>query len=145
MDNHEAEQRMALNSEVLKAHANRYYTWNLSLFPIAPNSRILDIGCGFGLYFNPLMQLKPAQYTATDYSDSIVNFMKELMSEYPQCAVKKVDILAQSLPQEITKDKMDEVLCFDVLEHLENDELALQNLYHLVAATGAQHLFCPWV
>lgn len=136
-----AELGMSRNAELLKQSVGDYYRWNLSVFPMETHKRILDIGSGPGLYFDALMALEPVIYFATDYSDAFVAELRASFRGRPACRAGMLDLTAATLPPEIISQPFDYVLCFDVIEHIQDDEKAVRNLGRIVRATRAQWLF----
>ena len=132
---------MTANAALLKESVGDYYRWNLSVFPLKKQKRILDVGSGPGLYFDALMEYEPSLYFATDYSPSFVEDIRTSFSGRPGCKAGVLDLTADQLPAGILSERFDYVLCFDVIEHIQDDEKAVRNLVSLVKYTGAEGLF----
>jgi len=131
-----SEEAMSINADSMNGILNAYYAWNLAVFSIEKNSRILDIGCGPGLYFNEIMSYSPSFYLATDYSREYVEQTERLFNDTPGCVARQFDLLSPEMPQWMN-EKFDYVFCFDVIEHLQDDRLALERLCRISKATGA--------
>jgi SAM-dependent methyltransferase len=130
-----AEIAMSRNAESLQG-GNSYYQWNLDVFPIERGRRILDLGCGPGMYFKPIMTYAPELYSA--------NYLKqiELLGHgNANCKTCLLDLLSHSLPEPLVGQRFDYAFCFDVLEHIKEDEKALRNIHRIMTVTGTEWLF----
>ncbi len=101
---------------------------------------VLEVGCGNGVVLSALSELKNLQLTGADIYLSGVKFAK---SEVPQIDFIQMDAL--NIPFE---KKFGAVGCFDVLEHIEEDERVITQLYK--ALKNNSYLFIsvpqyPWL
>jgi SAM-dependent methyltransferase len=81
----------------------------------------LDIGCGNGATLSWLNNNWPeVKSTGVDCSDTA---LKQLAKILPDVSVSQMDITTGSLPENFNL-----VLCLDVLEHIQDDDLAIENL-----------------
>ncbi len=85
---------------------------------------ILDVGCGNGENLICLQQYFPrAKLTGIDVSDKAFEASKDI---FPNINFKGLDIT-----NDFIKEMYELIICFDVLEHIENDLIALQNIYRM--------------
>lgn len=91
----------------------------------SPDRKILDIGCGTGTELEILK--KYGQVSGLDIDDSALNIIKT-----HGCLTIKGDI--ESIHLE--KDSFDCICCFDVLEHLRNDQAVLEKIYASLRPDG---------
>lgn len=136
-----AEAGMIQNMGATMGAVSNYCRWNISFFPIEREKRILDIGSGPCYYLDAILELHPELYCATDYSDAFLDIARERMSGYSSCRAEHLDILRAGNARALEGQRFDYVLCFDVLEHLEDDVKALQGIRRIMADTGARSLF----
>ncbi len=136
-----AEEGMNQNVQSLQGVVNRYYRWNLGVFPIQKGKRILDLGCGPGLYFHEIMRYSPDLYLAADYSWDFLARTRVLFGTRTNCRACQLNLTDDVLPEAITSEKLDYVICLDVLEHIQDDEKALQNIRRIVTVTGTPLVF----
>ena len=102
--------------------------------------KILDAGCGTG---HLTLDLLSADYdvTSIDYSDELVDFARKTISDaqYP-ANVFSCDLMSvkdHNLPL------FDTIVCLDVIEHIEKEEIVLKNLYDLLKTDGILILSVP--
>lgn len=100
------------------------------------DAKILDIGCSSGVLLNELIEdgFKKEKLYGIDVSEKAIANAKDngLTHVYVMDA------------QEITlKEKFDIIIASDCLEHLQQDEKALQNWYNLLAQGGQIMIFVP--
>ena len=89
-----------------------------------------EIGCGEGR-LSALMAQKGLSVRACDYSDEIVEKAKGFLKE----SGVKADVVKKSVYDLNKNDAADLMVCCEVLEHLEDPELAVQS----ILGTGAGH------
>jgi SAM-dependent methyltransferase len=132
-----SENAMTRNAAELQGNSDRYFQWNLGLFSLENNRNILDLGCGPGLYLNSIMKFHPLKYIATDYSPHYVNKVKSLVENIPGCEIYQLDLLQENQLQTLYSYTFNYILCFDVLEHINEDETAIRNIKTLLQNTGS--------
>lgn len=92
------------------------------------NMELLDIGCGFGEVLSRI----PSQWKkyGIDYSESNVNVATKILGN-------EVNIQQGSIYNLPYKDnQFDVVICLEVLEHIEQDEIALKEINRVVKKDG---------
>jgi len=96
-------------------------------------TNILDAGCGTGHLTLELLQ-DGFTVTATDYSQDLVDFTKRILQRAGFSPdVYQLDLReAKTLSEEI----YDTIVCLDVLEHIDDDLIALQNLKNALNREG---------
>jgi SAM-dependent methyltransferase len=118
-----------------------YPQWNLGLFNLENNKRILDIGCGPGLSFDGILKYSPSLYVGADFSEAFLDqFSAKLAQENRSIEMIRIDITNSKSVKQLCHHVYDYILCFDVLEHIEDDEKALRNLKTILLITGAGKL-----
>jgi len=90
--------------------------------------RILDVGCAYGYILSELNKNNFKTY-GVDISDYSVKISK---NQNKTCKVKLVDI-QKGIPFE---EEFDFILCLEVIEHLQNLEIALRNIYSSLKKGG---------
>ena len=90
--------------------------------------KILDAGCGDGVNLNILTKVRGAEIYGVDYNPVRI---KRAKVEFPQAKIFEGDLTDLRI-----KDKFDIVLCSQVLEHIEDDDKVLKNLYNSMKDDG---------
>jgi len=112
----------------------------LSLLDPKRGEKILDAGCGFGLYSLALAE-KGAVVVGVEIDKKQVSMAKEW--------ARKLNILnARFEVQDICKlphedESFDKILCVDVIEHVPNDEKAISELVRVLKVEGTLALTTP--
>lgn len=141
MDSKDFELAMTRNAHSMQGRIGRYFQWNLGVFPIEKRKRILDLGCGPGLYFNEIMEYRPSLYVAVDSSCAYIERIKMLFGGRHDCKAFRLDLMDPVITRFFEGYNFDYVLLFDVLEHLKDDERVLKNIYITMKSCGAGALF----
>jgi SAM-dependent methyltransferase len=104
------------------------------LLPMADRKLILDLGCGTGTELE--MLAKYGIVTALDINQSALELAKE-----KKCQTILADIEKFTLPEK----NYDIVCCFDLLEHLNEDEKVLNNICQSLKNNGYLFFTVPAV
>lgn len=140
-DMESSEKAMARNASAILDQANKYFRWNLELFHMEKGKKILDIGCGPGLYCSEIVRYEPSLYVGADYSESYLENVRGLFGAKPNYVTRRLDLLDEKSVDSFGEYEFDYILCFDVLEHIKDDAGALRNIHRLVKKTGNGTLF----
>ncbi len=106
---------------------------------IQPNHTVLDIGCGAGTISYYLAQ-KTKFVSGIDISDLAIN---KCIETAKILGLGNTDFQTMDFPYDIPKKKYDLIVCFEVIEHLQEDELALKKIYSLLNPNGLLVLSTP--
>jgi 2-polyprenyl-3-methyl-5-hydroxy-6-metoxy-1,4-benzoquinol methylase len=104
-----------------------------------PRMKILDIGCGAGTIDFYLAKQGHLLY-GIDISDIAINSCKETAKELN---ISNIKFNVLDFPRTIPNEKFDAVVCFEVIEHLKNDQLALKKINDLLKPGGLLILSTP--
>ncbi len=97
---------------------------------------LLEIGCGEGRGID-LLKDKVDSYTAIDKIEAVIN---QLSSNYPD-----ITFIQDNIPplNKIENDKFDTVVTFQVIEHIKNDRLFLEEIYRVLKPGGKALITTP--
>ena len=97
------------------------------LHPLKDVSSLLDVGCGMGVNVKILKRHFPLlKITGTDISPKSLELAQSYVGVSPLIDYKVLNVQAEAL-----KTQYDVVLCSQVLEHIEDDKQAVQNLFKM--------------
>ncbi len=115
----------------------RNYLYKRITSKFLKNSFFLDIGTGNGILLRDLLKLG-FKGEAIDISEEAIEFAKMQLGERNQKIIKYADLFKYS-----PKRLYDAVLCFETLEHIMDDELAMKKIYTLLRLGGVFILSVP--
>lgn len=99
--------------------------------------KTLEIGCGIGNLTYYLQRL--GTLCCLDISDYYIAHMK---IDYPHLSFFNLDIAGDHVKM-LSKEGFDTVVCVNVLEHINNDERAINNIYSILKPQGRLLLYVP--
>lgn len=118
--------------------AHNYRRWLADSFGPYLGRNLLEVGIGDGGFADLLPQ--GTRYTGLDIDPELVRLASR---ELPRHTFLEADVCDRSLTARLGAGAYDTVLCCNVLEHLEDDGLALGNMVDLLAVGGHLLLFVP--
>lgn len=113
-----------------------YNQWTLKKFAKYLKGDILEVGCGIGNFTSSLT--KYGYVVAIDINK---NYLKTF--DLPKSKGKAGFGDIEKGEYFFAKQNFDSIVCLNVLEHIENDELALTNLLKLLKPDGTLILLIP--
>jgi glycosyltransferase involved in cell wall biosynthesis len=119
--------------------APRFTQWMADVIRPYIGERVLEIGAGTG---NLTLQLIPRKlYWASDINPHYLAYLQNLIPDHPYLRVGYTDgEKHDSYPLE---EEFDTVVCLNVVEHLENDLGALQNIWDVLEVNGRSIVLVP--
>ena len=118
--------------------AVNYHQWILLKFMPFIHGNILEIGTGKGFYKKSIHT--SGYFVSIDNEENIIKHTKELD---PDGLYYFADISDKSTLNVIKQSSFQTILCFNVLEHIEEDEKALGNMLYLLEENGYLIIFVP--
>lgn len=112
------------------SQAEWYNQWTFKKFEKYLSGDILEVGCGIGNFTTTLS--KYGNVWAIDNDEYCVDETKKL--KIPHVRVGRGDIEKNLFF--FQKRKFNVVVCMNVLEHIEHDEISLQHIYQLLQPNG---------
>jgi SAM-dependent methyltransferase len=104
---------------------------------------VLDAGSGNG-YFSWLAYQSGARVVAMNFEAAQVEKAKEFLIGYRKADPAKLHFEQANL-YHLTKEQrtFDEIICFEVLEHLRDDRAVAKEFYRMLRPGGVLHVCCP--
>jgi glycosyltransferase involved in cell wall biosynthesis len=119
---------------------HRYNRWIFSEFQPFLGRRVLEIGSGIGNITKFLLDRE--FIIATDVDPKYLTFLRNTFGQYKKFMIETLDISGSDVGR-YRPYHIDSVICFNVLEHIEEDEKALKNIFDLLEPRGRLLLFVP--
>ena len=123
------------------AELDRYNHWLFEQIADALGEHILEVGAGTG-NITQFLAADGRRVMATDVVPSYRRTLQETFADQPNVQVGEFN-LDQAAPAAYIKDAFDTVVCLNVLEHIENDHYALQQMRNVLAPGGKLALLVP--
>lgn len=117
---------------------DNYNQWMIKKFQPYLGTRLLEIGTGHGNFKKFFPSL--VQYISVDINEEVVRRAKE---KYPEDIFIVADIAKDEFVIKLGGYKIDTILCTNVMEHIENDGKAIENLLSVLSTGGHLLLFVP--
>lgn len=114
-----------------------YNRWTLKKFSPFLNGDILEVGCGIGNFTQLLKQY--GKVWAIDIDNNYISQTKESVNGQVKVGIGDIEIGSYFFGSQ----KFDSIICLNVLEHINDDKKALENLYKLLKADGFLILLVP--
>jgi SAM-dependent methyltransferase len=131
----------------LDAQSHRFTEWLYRQVSRELKGDVLEIGSGIGTYAEKIIRDKShlSHVMLTDIAPSYIEALTKRFSftSNNNVSVSKLDLNRTEDYEKIGYEKFDSILSLNVLEHVENDEFALQQLYRMLKEDGTMVLLVP--
>ena len=106
---------------------------------------ILELGSGLGTFSEKLVHEMPSksQIVLTDVSPSYIKLLKKKFSNQNNVSVTRLDLDSRDDYLTIGYERFDSIIALNVLEHVNEDEYAFQQLYKLLKKDGVMTMLVP--
>jgi len=111
------------------------FDWVLRILADYSQPKILDVGCGTGFNLEYLRANQYSDVVGLDFSTEALGFGRQ--RQLPQL------ICADGLNPPLRHESFDVIMALDLIEHLEDDVSALQELTRLLKPSGSLIIFTP--
>jgi SAM-dependent methyltransferase len=148
MDMQNNEEYSAHTNLELDAQSHRFTRWLYNEVSAGLKGDVLEIGSGIGTYSEKIINDKShaSHVMLTDIAPSYTEALTKKFSSNNNnnnVSVSKLDLNRKEDYEKIGYGKFDSILGLNVLEHVENDEFALQQLYRMLKDEGTMVLLVP--
>ncbi len=121
--------------------AKGFNRWMLSQFRPYIGDRVLEAGCGIGNFTEQLLDRK--RLLCADYDAFYVEMIERRFGHLENVKVMRTDLTLPEEYAEITSEKIDTIICLNVVEHIEADEKVLANYWNALAPGGHAVILVP--
>lgn len=129
-----------LQTQERMAQAKRYFAWQARLVEPALGRRVLEVGCGVGSFTAQLLNREAV--LATDATDDMVERTKSRTRGQTNLEVKTIDVMSPEFLR-LRDWQANSCVAMNVLEHIEDDVKAVQQMSAVLAPGGRIFLFVP--
>ncbi len=137
-----AQESLALTATLNKlAELDSYNHWVYEQIADSLGHSILEVGSGTG-NITQFLRADGRGVMATDVVPAYRSELQRLFSESANVQVGKFDLTAKA-PVEFAKQPFDTVVCLNVLEHIEDDIFALEQMREVLQPGGKLALLVP--
>jgi len=119
---------------------HRYNQWIFSKFQPYLGRRVLETGSGIGNITKFLLDRD--LIIATDVEPKYLTLLKNTFGKYKKFMIEQLDISGTEVKR-YQSYHIDSVICFNVLEHIEQDEKPLKKIFELLEPGGRLLLLVP--
>jgi SAM-dependent methyltransferase len=122
---------------------SKYHVWLVEQYVHELKGDVLDIGSGIGDLVQFYNVPGVRKVVATDISVQMLDALKARFDGNAHYAVEKLDILSAEDVARVGERRFDVITCVNVLEHLKEDEKALQHICRLLKPDGKVCIIVP--
>ena len=122
------------------SEVDRYNEWIYEQFKPFIGDRVLDVGCAIGNITKKYMDRELV--VGLDVAQEFVDQMRAQFGDRPNFRAELIDI-ADPQVLALTKDRIDTIVCANVLEHVEDDVEALGHMHEILVPGGRLLLLVP--
>lgn len=123
------------------AELDRYNYWLYEQIADAIGEYVLEVGAGTG-NITQFLAANGRRVLTTDIVPNYRRILQETFVEQPNVHVGEFN-LDQAAPSAYIREAFDTVVCLNVLEHIEDDVFALQQMHKVLARGGKLALLVP--
>lgn len=132
----------AIGEDALLAlsEAPKFNRWMFTKIRQYIGDRVLEVGAGIG---NITKWIRAEKIFATDCSDRRVDTLREKFVSAPHVTVDRFNLAGEDRSR-FSSEKIDTVLCLNVLEHIEKDDESVRLMSDLLVPSGRLILLVPF-
>ena len=119
------------------ARATAYNAYLVDSVRAYLGDRVLDVGCGIGSTTSLLERPLVVGMDASEY------YIKKFKERLPEVPILLQDISDPGDTALLREYRFDTIFCSNVLEHIEDDEVALSNMWEILEPGGTLILLVP--
>jgi 2-polyprenyl-3-methyl-5-hydroxy-6-metoxy-1,4-benzoquinol methylase len=123
--------------------ARRYSAHVFNLFRPYIGRRVLEVGCGIGTMTAPLLDVADS-VVGLEPNPNCASLLQEALGAHPRLDLR-VCHLEDCDPSDLAAHSFDTVFCLNVLEHIQDDALALRTFADALIDGGNVLIFVPAV
>jgi ubiquinone/menaquinone biosynthesis C-methylase UbiE len=132
-----------LSDQKRLTRAKRYFQWQRDLVLKEVGQHVVEVGCGLGNFTEFLLKRpQAATVIALDVEQGCVDTLLERFRDSPGLRALTMDVTSCQF-RELARFSPDSCVCLNVLEHVEDDRLAMENMAAVLPRGGRIVLIVP--
>lgn len=120
--------------------AKRYFQWQARLAEAELGPRVLEVGCGMGNFSEHLQGRE--RVIGIDIDENCISRWKERFAHRPHYTGFRLNAESPEV-RDLKQYDIDSIACLNVLEHIDNHELALRHMWEVLPSGGRVVLMVP--
>jgi glycosyltransferase involved in cell wall biosynthesis len=121
--------------------AKGFNRWMLAQFASRIGRRVMEAGCGIGNFTELLLDRE--RLVCVDTDPLYVRIIGWRFGHLSNVRVKQVDLADPDIQLTFTEERLDTVICLNVLEHIADDEAVLKGYARILAPGGRVVILVP--
>jgi ubiquinone/menaquinone biosynthesis C-methylase UbiE len=139
----QTQDRYAADDLETMKEARRYSAHVFNLFRPHIGRRVLEVGCGIGTMTAPLLEIADS-VVGLEPNPNCLSRLQRALGSHPRLSLRFCH-LEECDPLELAAQRFDTVFCANVLEHVQDDGLALKTFADVLIPGGKALIFVPAV
>ena len=119
---------------------SRYNAWLWEQVAPFTGQRVLEVGAGIGTMTRHFLNRELV--LSTELEPHYLEQLGETFRDYPNVLIKPFN-LNTGIPEWMAAQRVDTILCLNVLEHIEDDKTTIQHFFSLLPPDGRLVLIIP--
>lgn len=118
-----------------------YIAWQLEQFRPYLGKRVADVGCGLGNFTESLLDRD--FYLGIDLDKELLAELSNKYGGSPKVKTLALDATSPGFPETLRSHGIDTIICANVIEHIENDRKAVENMIASLPPGGHLCILVP--
>jgi SAM-dependent methyltransferase len=123
------------------SRTRNYNNWIFQQYSKYVGNSVMDVGCGHGTFVDFIKNKRNVLLIET--SQNAISGLKRKYKKMKNISILNADLSSDFACSKIKKEKLDTIICLNVLEHIKNDNKTIKNFRRCLSVGGKLILFVP--